>query len=64
MHDRVRCPICRRLISEDRLESHMRIEQTLIESIKRENPDWVEADGACPQCVNHYRRQVSRLRGD
>ena len=63
MPDRVRCPICRRLISEDRLEAHMRIEQTLIESIMKENPDWVEADGACPQCVNHYRRQVSRLRG-
>jgi hypothetical protein len=64
LQPKVRCPICRRLISEDRLEFHLRIEQTLIETIKKEHPDWVESDGACPECVTHYRQQISRLRGN
>lgn len=63
MQSKVRCPICRRLISEERLDSHVRIEQTLIETIKKEHPDWVESNGACSQCVTHYRQQISRLRG-
>ncbi len=29
-------------------------EQMVIKMIKNANPDWVETDGACPQCVKHY----------
>jgi hypothetical protein len=63
MQEKVRCPLCRRLVSADRLESHIRIEQALIENIRKAHPDWVESDGACPECVSHYRQQIARLRG-
>ncbi len=29
--------------------------QYIIKRIREEHPDWVEEDGACPKCVEHYR---------
>lgn len=28
----------------------------VMERIKNEHPDWVEKDGACPQCVEYYKK--------
>ena len=30
------------------------IEDIVIEMIKKENPQWVESDGACTRCISHY----------
>ena len=44
------CPICKEEVS-----NLARIAETwLIGLIKRENPNWVLEDGACPECINYY----------
>ena len=30
-------------------------ERWLLDLIRRENPLWVERDGACPKCIEYYR---------
>ena len=31
------------------------VESSLIEMIKKNNPDWVESDGSCTACVSYYK---------
>lgn len=31
-----------------------KIESSVIEMIKKNNPDWVESDGTCERCVSYY----------
>ena len=31
------------------------IEASVIEMIRKHNPDWVETDGSCEKCLVHYR---------
>ncbi len=51
----VSCPLCGEGIPADRLESHLSLEGDLIELVKQEHPEWVEADGLCPKCIEHIR---------
>ncbi len=30
-------------------------EQWLLETIKSNNPQWVETDGACQKCIDYYK---------
>ena len=31
------------------------IEASVIDMIRKHNPDWIEADGSCRKCLVHYR---------
>jgi len=31
-----------------------KIEASVIEMIKNNNPDWIEADGSCKKCISYY----------
>ena len=31
------------------------IENSVIEMIKKNNPEWVEDDGSCEKCVSYYQ---------
>lgn len=44
------CKLCKK--DTDRLNHE--IEQALMESIKKDHPNWIEADGACAECINYY----------
>ena len=33
----------------------MEIEASVLAMIKKNNPEWVEADGSCQKCVAHYK---------
>ena len=35
-----------------------KIEDVVMDLIKRSNPDWVESDGACTKCDSYYRKLV------
>lgn len=45
------CPLC----DEDTPTLEKQIESVVIDMIRRNNPQWVEADGACRKCVVYYR---------
>ena len=32
------------------------IESSVLEMIKRHNPEWVEEDGSCEKCVSYYEK--------
>ena len=44
------CTIC----EEDVPSLKEKIEDAVIDMIKRNNPDWVESDGACTKCISYY----------
>jgi len=31
------------------------IEASVLEMIKKNNPEWVEEDGSCEKCISHYK---------
>ena len=60
-----RCPICGDIISAGELRAHAALDDErfrdglMIARIKRDHPDWVETDGACPKCVEFYRNDTA-----
>jgi hypothetical protein len=60
----VQCPLCGAVVPQSEFLAHAIAddqrakESRLIMVIKQEHPDWVEADGACPKCLEHYRQTL------
>ena len=50
------CPICHRAVDEDIVTACQEAQGWVIESIRRQHPDWVEADGSCLRCLEYYQR--------
>ena len=46
-----KCLLCKKDVNS--LEHE--IEHLIIEMIKENNAGWVEADGACPKCIEYYK---------
>ncbi|MFC1699760.1 hypothetical protein ACFL1I_07390 [Candidatus Omnitrophota bacterium] len=52
------CPTCNQTMS---YELKMVLEHTdrhIVEAIKKKHPHWVEQDGLCEKCYQHYRSQI------
>lgn len=58
------CPLCGNRMERDLVLYLDHTEQHVIEQIKKEHPEWVEADGVCRPCSEYYRRQLSGESGD
>jgi hypothetical protein len=50
-----RCPVCGNTVDERLRFLHAETERWLIARVKRQHPEWVAEDGACPRCVETYR---------
>lgn len=50
------CPICKRAMDEPVVDVCTGAYKFVIERIKDEHPGWVEADGACPKCLEYYKK--------
>lgn len=50
------CPVCKKEIDEHVIDVCRESYQFIIDRIKQEHPDWVEKDGACPKCVDYYKK--------
>ncbi len=48
------CPVCNKLQDEEIVDVCNSAYSYLMERIKKDHPDWVEKDGACPKCVEYY----------
>lgn len=38
------------------LALHTGIDKVVLEMIQAQHPEWVTEDGACPRCIEYYRR--------
>ncbi len=52
------CQICGRKIDDSVALMHVKTEEYLLELIRRDHPEWKEKEGACPKCVEYYRKLV------
>ena len=50
----VRCPICGEDVPTEAVVLHSLAESYTIEQIRKDHPEWVEEDGACPKCLEFY----------
>ncbi|NQT90251.1 MAG: hypothetical protein HQ558_03255 [Candidatus Omnitrophica bacterium] len=52
------CPVCDKRMPRDLSEILPHTEEHITEIIKRDHPDWVEADGVCKRCHEYYKSQL------
>lgn len=50
------CPICKKMVSENLVDTCESAHQYVIDNIKKKHPNWVEKDGACPKCIEYYKK--------
>ena len=59
-----RCPLCGDIVPVGEIRVHAVAddqrfkEGRLIARIKQDHPEWLEADGACPKCMEYYRQTL------
>ncbi len=54
------CPLCSQEVPVTELRAHVtadneEIRAYIISAIRENNPQWVEGDGTCKKCWEHYR---------
>ena len=47
-------PVCGEAVSAEIANLHALAEEWVIDQIRNEHPEWVEDDGLCPRCMEHY----------
>ncbi|MGA2774994.1 MAG: hypothetical protein ABSE81_02900 [Candidatus Omnitrophota bacterium] len=52
---KVFCPVCKEEQDESLVNLCTSAHEYIIETLKKEHPDWQEKDGACPKCVEYYK---------
>lgn len=52
------CSVCKKRISGGLVALQDHTDEHIIDLLKADHPDWVEADGICQKCLDHYRGQL------
>jgi len=52
------CPTCNKSMPRDLLVIIPHTEEHIIDVVKKSHPDWVEQDGLCKRCYEHYKNQL------
>ena len=50
------CPTCGNKMARDLAVIMLHTEGHIVDVIKKKHPDWVEADGICKRCYEHYKK--------
>lgn len=53
------CPLCGRTMERNLVLFLSHTDEHIIDKIKEEHPEWVEADGVCKPCAEYYKKQLS-----
>ena len=54
------CPVCGREVDDAIIPFHKNIEKQILETIKSNNPRWIESDGACPKAIEYYKALIQQ----
>jgi len=52
------CSVCGQKVSGDMLVYREHTEKHIVDLVKHDHPDWVEASGLCQKCVEYYRAEL------
>ena len=52
------CPTCNKRMPRDLQIIVPHTEEHIVNAMKKEYPDWVEADGICKKCYDFYKHQM------
>ena len=52
---KLNCSLCKRPVDSRRLVSPQKMENQILEIIKRERPEWEATRGICRECLEQYR---------
>ena len=52
------CPLCKDTVDKLVYRFHHDSEQSIIEKIKHEFPEWTVNDGACSRCVGFFNAEI------
>jgi hypothetical protein len=58
------CPLCHKELEKEDFSYHSEIEEVLLDLIRKNHPQWVRQDGACPRCVEYYRAMFGEEDGE
>jgi len=50
------CPLCKKEMEDSVVNVCTDAYEYVVGRIKEEHPDWVEKDGACPKCLEYYKK--------
>lgn len=50
------CPICKKQKEDLIVNICTDAYKFVIKRIKEGHPDWIEEDGACPKCIEYYKK--------
>lgn len=56
--EKIICPLCHDAVDKLLYRFHNDSEQTILEKIKRHNPEWSGADGICSRCVDYFVTEI------
>ena len=52
------CPTCGKRLPRELQEIIPHTEEHIVDAIKEKHPEWVESDGLCKKCYDHYKEQL------
>jgi len=52
------CPTCNESMSRDLLVVMSHTEEHIIDVVKKNHPSWIEKNGLCKRCYEHYKKQL------
>jgi len=50
------CPVCKKETDAKIVDVCTTAYKYVMDKIREEHPEWVEKDGACPKCVECYKK--------
>lgn len=56
MNEKNICPVCKKETDANMIDICNSAYKYVMERIKARHPEWLEKDGACPKCVEYYKK--------
>ena len=52
------CPVCGEHLPRDILVVIPHTEKHIVDEIKKKHPEWIESNGVCNKCYEHYKKEM------
>lgn len=54
------CPTCERSLPRELQYIIPHTEEHIVNEIKKSHPKWIDSDGLCKKCYEHYNNQLNK----